>query len=90
MRIQTTSIIRDRGQLTIPETIRKTVSWVSPLSPVSITVVHPDEIVIRPHRPQKDVDWDKLWKQIKRVRAFKGKGRGNLSSFIAEDRKSRR
>jgi bifunctional DNA-binding transcriptional regulator/antitoxin component of YhaV-PrlF toxin-antitoxin module len=90
MRIQTTSIIRDRGQLTIPETIRKAVGWVSPLSAVSISTVHPDEIVIRPHRSQKEVDWDKLWKQIRRVRAFKGKGRGNLSAFIAKDRESRR
>ena len=35
-------------------------------------------------RPQ--VDWDKLWRDIKRVRSFRGKGRGNLSQFIAEDR----
>ena len=34
----------------------------------------------------RTVDWDKLWEDIKRVRAFKGKGRGNLSAFIAEDR----
>ena len=86
MRIQTTSIIRDRGQLTIPETIRKTVGWVSPLSAVSISIVHPDEIVIRPHRSQKEVDWDRIWKSIKKSRSLKGKGRGSLSKFIAEDR----
>ena len=87
MRLQTTSIIRNRGQLTIPETIRKAVSWANPLSAVSISIVHPDEIVIR---PKKEVDWDKLWKQIRRVRAFKGKGRGSLSAFIAKDRETRR
>jgi len=34
----------------------------------------------------RKIDWDKLWERMKRVRAFKGKGRGNLSQFIAEDR----
>ena len=88
--MKTVSIIRDRGQLTIPNEIRRTVGWIVPMSAVSISVVKPDEIVIRPHQYQKPVDWDKLWKQIKRVRAFKGKGRGNLSAFIIEDRKNRR
>lgn len=83
---QDTAIIRNRGQLTIPDSIRKTVKWANPLSAVDISVVKLDEIVIKPHQPQKEVDWDKLWKRIKRVRAFKGKGGGNLSKFIAEDR----
>jgi len=81
------SIIRNRGQLTIPDSIRKVVSWVSPLSSVYISMAHSDEIVIRPHRPQKEVNWDKLWKMIKKSRSFKGK-KGNLSKFIAEDRYS--
>ncbi len=84
------SIVRDRGQLTIPDSIRKLVNWVTPSSAVSISVVKPDEIIIKPHQYQKQIDWDKLWKQIKRVRAFKGRGRGNLSAFIMEDRQSRR
>ncbi len=82
------SIIRDRGQLTIPDSIRKVINWVSPMSAVTISVVKPNEIVIRPHQAQ--VDWDTLWKQIKRVRSFKGKGQGNLSTFIANDRENRR
>lgn len=88
--MKTVSIVRERGQLTIPDSIRKLVSWVTPSSAVLISVVKPDEIIIKPHQYQKQVDWDKLWKQIKRVRAFKGKGRGNLSAFIMEDRQSRR
>ena len=82
------SIIRDRGQLTIPDSIRKTIGWVSPMSAVTISVVKPNEIVIRPHQTQ--VDWDKLWARIRRVRAFKSKGQGNLSTFIVKDRESRR
>lgn len=86
--MKTVSIIRDRGQLTIPDSIRQVVNWVTPMSAVTITVVKPDEIVINPHQAQ--VDWDRLWAQIKRVRAFKGKGRGSLSSFIIQDRNARR
>lgn len=83
--MKTISIIRDRGQLTIPDDIRKVVSWVNPMSAVSITVVTPDEIVIRPH--QVKYNWSKIWEGIKKSRAIKGTA-GNLSAFIAEDRKS--
>lgn len=77
------SIIRDRGQLTIPDSIRKIVNWVTPMSAVSISVTKADEIVITPHR--KQYDWDKIWENVRKARAIKGK-RGNLSKFIAEDR----
>lgn len=84
--MQIVSVVRDRGQLTIPDAIRKIASWITPSSAVTITVVSSDEIRIKPH--QKQVYWDKLWKQMKRVRAFNGKGRGNLSEFIAKDRET--
>lgn len=82
--MKTISIIRDRGQLTIPDEIRKAVSWIAPLSAVSISVVKPDEIVIKPHK--NEYDWDKIWKGIRRARSIKGKGKSSLSKFIAEDR----
>lgn len=84
------SIIRQRGQLTIPDSIRQAINWVTPLSVVSISVINPDEIIIRPHQNQDKTDWDDLWKRIRRVRSFEGKARGNLSAFIAEDRQTRR
>ena len=84
--MRTVGIIRQRGQLTIPESIREKLDWVSPLSAVSISVVKPDEIVIRPQQPQKKVDWDKIWEGIKKARTIKGRGRGSLSKFIVEDR----
>jgi len=82
---QGTAIIRNRGQLTIPGSIRKVVGWATPLSAVTISVVKPDEIVIKPH-PQKEVDWDKIWEGIRKARSVKGKGQGSLSKFIAKDR----
>lgn len=82
--MKTVSIIRNRGQLTIPDSIRKTVNWVNPSSAVSITLVKPNEIVIKPHQVQ--VDWDRIWAGIKKARSVNGKA--NLAEFIAEDRHS--
>lgn len=79
----TISIIRNRGQLTIPDSIRALREWASPNSAVMISSERPDEIVIRPHK--REYDWDKMWKLIEKARSFKGEG-GNLSKFIAEDR----
>lgn len=80
------SVIRDRGQLTIPDSIRKVVNWVTPQSAVSISVTRPDEIVIQPHK--KQYDWDKIWKAVRRARAIKGKGKGSAAEFIEKDRHS--
>lgn len=82
--IQGTSIIRDRGQLTIPDSIRKMVNWVSPLSAVNISMVTPDEIIIRPHVQQ--INLDQIWKNIKKSRAISGKGNISASKFIQLDR----
>lgn len=84
--MKTVGIVRERGQLTIPDSIRKIAEWISPLSAVSISIVKPDEIIIRPHK--KQYDWDKIWKMVKRSRSFKGRGRGSASEFIAKDRLS--
>ena len=84
--MKTVSIIRDRGQLTIPDSIRKIVNWITPMSAVSISVVKPDEIVIKPH--QKQVDWDKIWKGIQKARSIHGKGKISTLEFIQQDRLS--
>ena len=54
----TISAIRNRGQLTIPNSIRALREWASPNSAVIITSERPDEIVIKPH--EKEYDWDKI------------------------------
>lgn len=82
----TISIVRDRGQLTIPDSIRKVVSWITPMSAVSISVLKPDEIVIKPH--QTKVDWDQVWENIRESRAILGKGKISTIEFLKQDRKS--
>jgi bifunctional DNA-binding transcriptional regulator/antitoxin component of YhaV-PrlF toxin-antitoxin module len=81
------AIIRERGQLTIPDSIRKTIKWTTPMSAVSITVVKPDEILIRPQ--QAYVDWAEIWAGIKKARAISGKaGAVSTVEFLERDRAS--
>jgi len=80
------SIIRDRGQLTIPDSIRKVVTWMNPMSTVTISIVKPDEIVIKPH--VNVIDKERIWALIKKARAIKGKGKGSAAEFLIEDRNS--
>lgn len=87
-KVKSVGIIRDRGQLTIPDEIRKALAWVMPSSVVTISVESPDEISIQPHQGQQAIDWDVLWNSIRLSRSLKGR-RGNLSQFIAEDRQNR-
>lgn len=81
----TISIIRSRGQLTIPDSIRALRSWANPDSVVTITSNQPDEIVIRPH---KKYDWDKIWKGIKKARSIHGTGKISTAEFLEKDRQS--
>ncbi len=81
--IQQTAIIRDRGQLTIPDKIRDALDWTKPNSVVSIKTTSKKEIVIKPH--EKETDWDEIFKNIKKLRSYRGI-KGSMSEFIAEDR----
>ena len=87
--VQSTAIVRQRGQLTIPDSIREITDWAQPGSVVSICRNKPDEIVIKPQfKAKKQTDWDKLLRNMQLARSFKGKYKGSLSDFIFEDRKN--
>lgn len=88
---QATAIVRQRGQLTIPDFIREAVDWIFPGSVVSVSQTKNDEIVIKPHTSYvKTIAWDKLWKNIELARSYQGKYKGSLSRFVIEDREHRR
>jgi len=88
MQLQTTAIVRDRFQLTIPDLVRAGADWVTPGSVVTVVQVKVDEIVIKPHTSVKKTDWDKLWKNIHLARSHKGVYKDSLSDFIISDRES--
>ena len=79
-------VVRNRGQITIPDSIRKAVRWVRPMSAVSISVVKPDEIVMKPH--QSTLDWGQIWRNINASRSKSGRGDISGSDFLERDRKS--
>ncbi len=85
--IQSTVIIRDRGQLTIPEKMREVLRWSSTNSVVTLTTTSKNELVIKPYGSKKQVNWAQIWSNIQLSRSFKGKG-GNLSNFIISDREN--
>ncbi len=79
--------MRNRGQLTIPDTIRTQREWTSPNSVVTITSERPDEIIIRPQ--VKQYNWDKIWEGVKQARSIKGKGKATSAvEFLQKDRRS--
>jgi len=80
-----TAIIRDRGQLTIPEKIRQVLKWSSPNSVVSLATTAMNELIIKPFESRKQIDWHAIWMNISLSRSFEGK-KGNLSGFISSDR----
>jgi len=83
----TISIIRGRGQLTIPDSIRKQVKWADSMSAVSIALVKSNEIVIKPH--ESYVDWDDVWQGVRKARAISGGSKAvSATSFLRADRKS--
>ncbi|MBN1462422.1 MAG: hypothetical protein JW922_01940 [Paludibacteraceae bacterium] len=83
-----TSVIRQRGQLTIPDELRKSLSWLYPNAAVNIFGTD-DELIIKPQINNKNVDnWGLIRNGIKLSRSFKGKGK-NLSEKIALDREGR-
>ena len=84
---QGTAIIRERGQLTIPDKIRQLLKWSSANSVVSIKIISENTLLIKPYEPYKKIEWDKIWEKIETVRSYKGK-KGNLSSFIVSDREA--
>lgn len=49
-------------------------------------VTKPDEILIKPH--VQEVNWDQIWKNIRKSRAITGKGKMSASEFLQVDRNS--
>lgn len=82
-----TAVIRQRGQLTIPDQVRHMAAWLQAGAVVGVEVAE-EEVRIRPYaEARKRIDWNEVWRKIELARSFKGK-RGNLSAMIAEDRDS--
>lgn len=84
--IQTTAIIRERGQLTIPDKIRRALTWLQPHSVIKFFLIG-NEVILKQYQSSAThtLNWKRIWEKIQLARSFKGK-KGNLTQFIIEDR----
>ncbi len=87
--MKTVGIIRDRGQLTIPEPVRKIAGWVSSSSVVSISIENPQEIVVSPHQVLNQLELEVLFTAIKKARAIKGRGDMSAHAFLLKERRDK-
>lgn len=88
MQLQTTAIVRDRFQLTIPDQIRLRIHWLAPGSVVTISQSKANEIVIKPHVAAGNANWNRIWRSIKLARSYVGTYKGGLSEYIVSDREN--
>ncbi len=84
--MRTVGILRDRGQLTIPDSVRKIAGWVSSSSVVSISIENPQEIVVKPYQALNQIELEALFSAIKKSRAIKGKGDISAHALLATNR----
>lgn len=85
--MMTNVVVRQRGQVTIPDDVRNMVAWLSEGSAVGLEMVEKEMLILRPHvlANTKIFDWNKILNKINLSRSFKGRN-GDLSTFIIEDR----
>ncbi len=83
--MQSISLIRNRNQLTIPNSIRQIADWIKVDVAVSIEALSRDEIVIKPHRHNNTKDT--IWQKIKKVRSYKAAANSmSAAEFLKKDR----
>lgn len=84
--MQTTLVVRERGQLMIPDKIRKALVWLRPDAVVKL-FLRGDEVILKEYQSSTadSINWKKIWEKIQLARSFKGK-KGNLTQCIIEDR----
>jgi bifunctional DNA-binding transcriptional regulator/antitoxin component of YhaV-PrlF toxin-antitoxin module len=82
-----TTFIRDRGQITLPYTIRDMFPWVKVSAPITIVANHQtNTITLQPNTHAKN--WSTMWQQIELARSFYSPDDAmSGSDFIAWDRK---
>ena len=91
--IQTVSKIRERGQFTVPQSIRETLNWSENEMMVKVTTIQDGFRVERlpnshPQNPKKKLtkkEWDKIYENMERINKS-GKQNIRLTDFLRHDR----
>jgi len=81
-----TAVIRQRGQITIPDKLREELSWLQVGEVVGL-VIEDDEVRVKPkaRTGDKAFDYDEFQRRVELARTFEGT-RGDLSRAVMEDR----
>lgn len=93
---QTISKIRERGQLTIPQSVRSALNWPEDEVMVKVTTIQDGFRVERlpishPQNPKKKLtkrEWDEIWQAFDKIRKS-GRQDIDLREFVRRDRDSR-
>ena len=93
--VQTVSKIRERGQLTVPQSIRETLNWTGNQVMVKIVTTQDGFRVEKlpishPQHPKKKLtkkQWDQIWKDFERI-SSSGRQDIKLTDFLRKDRDS--
>lgn len=93
--IQTISKIRERGQLTVPQEIRKALNW--PDEEVMVKIITAEDgfrveklPISHPQHPKKKLtkkEWKKIWNDFQRI-SRSGRQDIRLTEFLRKDRDS--
>ncbi|MCA9372080.1 AbrB/MazE/SpoVT family DNA-binding domain-containing protein [Candidatus Woesebacteria bacterium] len=83
-----TAIIRNRGQLTIPDKIREQLDWVETSMPITIAVRGKHEIVLQPVKKVQGKQRKMLLQTMKKIRKLPS-AKTNLTQFVINDRQNR-
>lgn len=84
--MKSTSIIRERGQLTIPDTIRDSLTWLYPLSAVDITICDENTVMVSPHAYKKQLTWSECIQKIELAQTFPSDSKVTSDAIISADR----
>lgn len=85
--IKEVGIVRDRGQLTIPNEIRRANKWIAKDTPVTMYAIDSETIVIKPVVKAKTNK--ELYQEVLEIRKH-GNKNTNLTDFVIYDRQTRR
>ncbi|MBI2595310.1 hypothetical protein HYW46_01070 [Candidatus Daviesbacteria bacterium] len=90
---QTISKIRERGQLTVPQSVRSALNWPEDEVMVKVTTIQDGFRVERlpvshPQHPKKKLtekEWSRIWKNFQKI-SRSGRQDIKLTDFLRQDR----
>lgn len=84
--MEATVVVRNRYQITIPESIRESFAWLIPGAVMKLISAN-NRLILQPYQAGA-VGWDEVWNTLDAV--FQKGKKTSLADFVISDRLSRR